>query len=84
MVAARRSTAPVIKFTKSPYKSLKLDQFRVFNKLFRVDDKGLALQPNSIKRQSVSGRVSKNTWNNKKKIEQNDPAKCLPVKWSAL
>ena len=41
--------------------------------------RGLALQSNSIKRQSVSSRVSEYTWNNK-----NDPAKCLPVKWGAL
>ena len=34
---------------KSPYTSLKLDQLRVFYKLFRVDDKGLALQSNCIK-----------------------------------
>ena len=67
LVAARRSTAPVRKFTKSPYTSLKLDYLRVFNILFRVDDKGLALQSNSIKRQSVSGRISKYTWNNKQK-----------------
>ena len=40
LVAARRSTAPVRKFTKSPYTSLKLDYLRVFNKLFRVDGKG--------------------------------------------
>ena len=39
-VAARRSTAPVRIFTKSPYTSLKLDYLRVFNKLFRVDGKG--------------------------------------------
>ena len=30
-----------------------------FNKLFRVDDKGIALQSNSIKRQSVSGHISR-------------------------
>ena len=29
--------------------------------------RGLALQSNSIKRQSVSGRVSEYTWNNKQK-----------------
>ena len=46
-------------FTKSPYTGLKLDYLRVFNKLFRVDNKGLALQVNSIKRQRVSGRVYK-------------------------
>ena len=38
----------------------------------------------TVKRQSVSGRVSKYTWINKQKIEQNDPLKCLPVKWGAL
>ena len=57
--------APVRKFTKSPYTSLKFDYLRDFNKLLCVDDKGLALPPNSIKRQSVSGRVSKYTWINK-------------------
>ena len=61
------STAPVRKFTKSPYKSLKLDYLHVFNKLFRVDDKGLALQSNSIKRQSVSGHISNYTRNNTQK-----------------
>ena len=50
LIATRRSTATVRKFTKSPYTSLKLDKFRVFNKLFRVDDKGLALQSYSIKK----------------------------------
>ena len=67
LVAARRSTAHVRKFTKSPYTSLKLDYLRIFNKLFCVDDKERALQHNSIKRQSVSSRVSKYTWNNKEK-----------------
>ena len=59
--------AHVREFTKSPYTSLKLDYLRVFNKLFRVNDKGRALQPNSVKWQSVSGRVSKYTWNSKQK-----------------
>ena len=67
LVAARQSTAPVRKFTRSPYTSLNLNYLRVFNILFHVDGKGLALQSNSIKRQSVSGRVSEYTWNNKQK-----------------
>ena len=46
--------------------------------------RGLALQSNSIKRKSVSSRASEYTWNNKQKTEQNDPTKCLPVKWGAL
>ena len=45
--------------------------------------KGL-LPGSKPKRQSVSGRVSKYTWNNKQHIEQNDPSKCIPVKWGAL
>ena len=84
LVAAQRSTAPVRLFTKSPYTSLKLDYLCVFNKLLRVDDNRLALLSNSIKRQSISCRVSKNTWNNKQTIEQNGPSKRLPVKWGAL
>ena len=52
---------------KSPYTSLTLEYLRVFNNLFRVDDKGFALLSNSIKRHSVSGRVSKYTWINKQK-----------------
>ena len=38
-----------------------------FYKLLRVDDKGLALQSNSIKMQRVSGHVSKYTWNKQQK-----------------
>ena len=49
LVAARWSAASVCKFPKSPYTSLKLDYLCVFNKLFRVDDKGLSLQSNYIK-----------------------------------
>ena len=60
-------TAPVRKFTKSPYTGQKLDCLCVFNKLPRVDDKRLALLSNCIKRQIVSGRVSKYTWINKQK-----------------
>ena len=39
-VAARLYTAPVRKFTKSPYTSLKFDYRHDFNKLFHVDGKG--------------------------------------------
>ena len=67
LVAAQRSVAPVHKFTKSPFTSLKLDYLHAFNKLLHVDDKGLTLLSNSIKRQSVSGRVSKYMWFNKQK-----------------
>ena len=67
LVAARRSTAPVRKFTKSPYTSLKRDYLSVFNKLFRVDDIRGLLCNLTLKRQSVSGRISKYRWNNKQK-----------------
>ena len=50
LAAARRFTAPVRKFTKSPYTNVELDYVRV---LTNFDDKKLALLS---KRQSVSGR----------------------------
>ena len=47
--------------------------FVFFNKLLRVDDKGLALLSTSIKRQSVSGRISKYTWINKQNQNRMTP-----------
>ena len=44
-----------------------------FNKLFHVDDKGACFAYNSIKRHSVSGRVSEYTWIIKQKQNRMTP-----------
>ena len=73
LVAARRSTAPVV-YSPNHHTQASNSIISVFLTNCSVSMvRVLALQSNSIKRQSVSGRVSEYTWNNKQKQNRMTP-----------